>query len=301
LPTEEASASELGTRRSLGILLNRFVCRTGAAEARVVGRETGEAMRTWALYERERETSEGDPSPRWNRLAREAMLHGRAHFDPDDRDGSGAVLAMPIIVRDHTAGALCSSYREELGSRAPAVLWTADGYARAMALALDEPDDFGRLVGMARRDPLTGCHNSASLWEAIEDEIARAARLQTRLTCAFLDLDGFKAVNDNDGHLAGDSVLAAVGAALSDGVRRYDTVARFGGDEFVLLMPGVSAAEAQATIERLRAGVVEAAAALTSVPVTISAGVAQWDESDDATTLLERADRGLLAEKALRG
>jgi diguanylate cyclase len=153
---------------------------------------------------------------------------------------------------------------------------------------------------MARRDPLTGCHNSAALWEALEVEIQRALRLHGSLTCAFLDLDGFKAVNDSDGHLTGDAVLTAVGEALSEGVRRYDTVARFGGDEFVVLMPGVSMDEAQATIDRLKIGVTEAATPLTSVGVTVSAGLAEFAESDDATTLLERADRALLAGKAVR-
>jgi diguanylate cyclase (GGDEF)-like protein len=169
-----------------------------------------------------------------------------------------------------------------------------------MALCLTDPHGFARLVAGARSDELTGCLNATALSEMLEEELNRCRRLGHGLACAFIDLDNFKLVNDRDGHMAGDAVLAAVGCAIRSDVRSFDGVARFGGDEFVVVMPGATEVQAQALIGRLVEMVAKATLPLTSVPVRASAGITAWEAGETAASLLDRADRRLLEAKDLR-
>jgi len=121
------------------------------------------------------------------------------------------------------------------------------------------------------------------------------------LGLAYLDLDGFKEVNDRYGHAAGDALLREVGSRLGEDVRTLDTVARLGGDEFALILPDLgSAAEARRLIERLlerlRGPFVLNGATL---PVSVSLGVSLFpDDGDDAESLTARADQAMYAAKA---
>lgn len=106
---------------------------------------------------------------------------------------------------------------------------------------------------LARLDSLTGLPNRQALVEALEAELSRTRRTGRPFTVALLDCDGFKGINDRDGHLAGDEVLRRIGVALRQHTRRYDCVGRLGGDEFLLVLSEVDADEALLIIERLRA------------------------------------------------
>lgn len=134
----------------------------------------------------------------------------------------------------------------------------------------------------ADRDPLTGLWNHRAFQKRLEEEAGRAQRTGQPLTIAVLDLDNFKFFNDAYGHLAGDEVLRCVAAALSAECRSYDTLARFGGDEFALLLPGLPLEEAALLAPRLRA----ALATLgfrppgydTVIPIGLSVGTAVFPE-----------------------
>jgi diguanylate cyclase (GGDEF)-like protein/putative nucleotidyltransferase with HDIG domain len=139
----------------------------------------------------------------------------------------------------------------------------------------------------ATTDPLTGLINHGALQLRVREEISRAGRGDTPLTCLLLDLDDFKAVNDERGHQAGDEQLRLVAAALRGELRDHDIVARYGGDEFVVLLPGTHADGGRLVAERIAA----------AVPVRCSVGVAHWHEPLTADELLERADRALLLAK----
>ncbi len=109
------------------------------------------------------------------------------------------------------------------------------------------------------------------------------------------DIDHFKHVNDTHGHAAGDQVLASIGRVLAREVRQFDIVARWGGEEFLALLPHATAEEARVIAERLRCKV--HAAGSSAIPVTISAGVAILDQDDTLETVIARADGKLYEAK----
>lgn len=136
-------------------------------------------------------------------------------------------------------------------------------------------------------DPLTGALNREGLRSQTEGAL-RGRRRADVVTVALLDLDGFKLVNDEQGHAAGDRLLAEAARAWRRALRGEDVLARTGGDEFVVIMPGTTPAEAAVVLERLRG----------AHPVAWSAGVSSWRPGEPLEDCLERADRRLYAEKA---
>lgn len=156
------------------------------------------------------------------------------------------------------------------------------------------------LRAQAYRDALTGLANRAALKDSAARELARARRLGQPLGMLILDIDHFKSVNDRLGHAAGDEVLRAVAQALRNALRREDEIGRFGGEEFVALLPGAGELELALIGERLRRAVVESPVVIAgqTVRVTVSAGgtLLGVDENDWSAGL-ERADKNLYAAK----
>ena len=142
----------------------------------------------------------------------------------------------------------------------------------------------------ADTDPLTGLLNRAGFRVAAEREHALAVRTGTPLAVVLLDLDGFKAINDRAGHAAGDRLLADLAVRWKSSLRSCDILGRHGGDEFVLLLPATTPAQAEVALDRLRA----------STPVAFSAGIACWERDEGMEACLVRADKGLYVEKDRR-
>lgn|GEM_PF-3533363 len=148
------------------------------------------------------------------------------------------------------------------------------------------------LVEMAECDPLTGLANRRTLQRALERSASRGSPFALLL----LDLDGFKAVNDEFGHLKGDEVLKSVAEAMVQALRKDDVVIRYGGDEFALVIEG-SRAEATSVFERLRKAVAGLGEAI-GIPLGFSAGIAIWpDDSSSLAELMQVADRRLYQDK----
>lgn len=146
-------------------------------------------------------------------------------------------------------------------------------------------------------DPLTGVGDRRRLEQALAEEVARAARTGGPL-CAFMaDLDHFKRVNDSYGHEAGDKVLAGFSELLRRCTRATDTVARFGGEEFVVLMPATDLANAAAIAERIREALAGGCMEPLPVQVTASFGMAQLCPGEEGAALLRRVDCALYGAK----
>ncbi|WP_312888285.1 diguanylate cyclase [Nonomuraea rhodomycinica] len=160
-----------------------------------------------------------------------------------------------------------------------------------------------QLQAAARTDPKTGLLNAAAWQREADTEIVRARRTGETLALLIVDIDHFKRVNDRHGHLVGDQVLAGVAATLRSQLREYDVVGRFGGEEFVVLLPGADVHEGRQVAERLRNRISHMAVAADDdamITVTISVGVAIMSlHGDDLIELLAAADLALYRAKEL--
>ena len=178
-----------------------------------------------------------------------------------------------------------------------------DGRDIAIVATLDITESkqvLEHLNAMSRHDALTGLANRTLLAERTSQALAAARREAHHAAVIFLDLDGFKPVNDEYGHAVGDALLVEVAARLRGGVRASDTVARLGGDEFVVLLAGVvESPQALALAEKLRADVARPCLlAGQALQVTASVGVALFpDHGADAEQLFRRADEAMYAAK----
>ena len=156
-----------------------------------------------------------------------------------------------------------------------------------------------RSRAQARIDPLTGSANRRAMEEIIGREIARARRTSTPLSLAMLDIDHFKRVNDEYGHDIGDQALIHLAAVVKSGLRETDVVCRYGGEEFVLVLPGSAIEGALFVVDRLRVMVEKTPLLVSSgkLQIRFSAGVAELCGTENLDSVLKRADQALLAAK----
>ena len=252
----------------------------------------------------------------WATRHREAVLCNQAHLDPRVRTVPGtpmepeALICVPLIARDQIKGAL-NIYREgEAVGFTEMEFEIAKRFGDAAALALDNAESRARLEHQARTDSLTGLFNHSVFYERLLQSLQESSRTHLPLAVLMLDIDDFKHVNDVHGHQAGDAVLRAVVQALVGEFRAFDRVARYGGDEFVVILPNAdlrSAAAAGArALERLlavpilnglaRSGDVGTAGA-AATGISASIGVAEWHAPMTTDELIEACDVALLRSK----
>jgi diguanylate cyclase (GGDEF)-like protein len=153
-----------------------------------------------------------------------------------------------------------------------------------------------RLERFATVDELTGAPNRRVFHERLESEVDRCGRQGAHLCVVFVDIDFFKKINDEYGHQVGDAVLKEIYARLEETLRAYDFVGRYGGDEFVMALPGTDAAGGVAAAERLRESVRDGALGKLA-GVTISLGVAELEQDMYVDMLLRNADLALYRAK----
>ena len=151
---------------------------------------------------------------------------------------------------------------------------------------------------VAHHDGLTGTWLRHAGQQLLAEELQRAARNDTPLCIAFVDVDGLKARNDRDGHAAGDHALVKVAHALQEGLRAYDTIVRWGGDEFLCVLPGLREEEAVRRIDQARAVLARGVES-----ISISAGIEERRAGETVEALVARADATLYESRGrhLRG
>jgi diguanylate cyclase (GGDEF)-like protein len=162
-------------------------------------------------------------------------------------------------------------------------------------------ESMGRLQTMATTDPLTGLNNRRSFSQQLKQQFREAMRYSNHLTCCMIDVDHFKGINDTQGHQRGDELIWLAADVIRSSIRDSDIAARYGGDEFVLLLPHASTEEALITVNRIRDLLAERCEGLPwlKAPLTLSIGVASLHEDFPETSenLLSLADHALYEAK----
>nr|WP_320416136.1 GGDEF domain-containing protein [Bradyrhizobium roseus] len=159
---------------------------------------------------------------------------------------------------------------------------------------------YKRIEELAELDELTGASNRRCIMRMLEEEIARAARTGSPCSIALIDLDWFKRINDAYGHPTGDEVLRTFSITMFANIRSVDRFGRYGGEEFLLVLPDMDADQAMRALDRLRAIIADLdwSAFSTGMRVTMSAGVATLKPNESSDLFLARADSALYAAKA---
>lgn len=209
-----------------------------------------------------------------------------------------ACIAVPICLQDRIFGVL------RLDSDTPGQFSERDAerlrpFANAAAIALENARLFREVQRLANIDELTGTYNRRFFFELAERELGRTFRFGHPLSAVMLDIDHFKQVNDTYGHTIGDQVLRAVAQRCCENIREIDILGRYGGEEFIIILPETDAVGARATAERLCRRIAHTAIATDQGPVTItlSLGVATLNQNDNLDALLKRADQALYGAK----
>lgn len=214
-------------------------------------------------------------------------------------DCNCGVYCLPFKDETRTFGALCLGKTGQTLS--PPARGLAFFTAEFLTLAVSNIRLKKKLYEMTLRDPLTGLYNRRYMNEALEKEIPRAGRAGTSLGVVMIDLDHFKRLNDTFGHDAGDRVLVSVADALTAGLRTEDTVCRFGGEEFFVLMTGGSPDDYFNRAREIKAGIAALEISWKNRrvgPVTASLGVAAYPgHGRTAGDLIRRADQALYRAK----
>ncbi|SFG97623.1 GGDEF domain-containing protein [Neptunomonas qingdaonensis] len=247
----------------------------------------------------------------------EQMVSGKAHRQLDERVRHDVTTISKAVKDSRDLGELKMSVSSQLAG----IVQVMDDFKRGeeerdgklqerydalMRHVAEMEEETGRVKAhmeeerlKARTDALTGLPNRAAYDDHLEKEFERWARYQQGFSVAVGDLDFFKRINDTYGHLAGDKVLRLISRVLTKNLRGSDFVARFGGEEFVILMPSTQAEEGAKAIEKLRESISKSPFNFHGQPVTItmSFGVTETRESDTKDGLFARADAALYKAK----
>jgi diguanylate cyclase (GGDEF)-like protein len=300
--TEMLSAAE--SEAEADELLKRQAERAIEASNVVVMRRNNSADRLLPTTEADSELGEklADADPR----SCLAVRFGRTHQQGEDTEALigcavcsreyGYSTCQPLLVGGEVLGAALVRHRSQLSdSERRSLIATVDQAGPVLANL--------RNLALARfraaTDALTGLPNSREVQDTLKRMTAQASRTISPLTVMLLDLDHFKQINDTYGHAAGDDVLAAVGAAMRATIRSSDFVGRYGGEEFVILLPDTGRDTAQLAAEKIRSAIAATTVSGVTRPITASIGLAVLpDDAGDSVAILRQADRALYAAKS---
>ena len=219
-----------------------------------------------------------------------------------DADHPVDTLCLPLTAQRETLGLLYFEMPAGNATRSSAQQIYFDLLAENIGLAIANLQLRDTLREMAMADPLTGLANRRQLAHVLEAQIAQAERLSQPLGCLMIDVDHFKRFNDVHGHEAGDAVLRAVGQVLGNITREAGLAFRYGGEEFLILLPTLSPEQAEERAQDVRARIsaLELGDGGTALDaVTVSVGIAVAPDHCDFARLVQTADAALLRAKVL--
>jgi diguanylate cyclase (GGDEF)-like protein/putative nucleotidyltransferase with HDIG domain len=246
----------------------------------------------------------GDGLSGWVAQNRKPIVNGNPSVepgylnDPDKFSTLRSALAVPLEGVTGVIGVL-ALYRSERDAFTSDHLRLLLAVSGKMALAIENALKYQQAENSATTDYLTGLPNARSLFLQLDRELARCKRDKVSLTLMVCDMNGFKKINDRFGHLEGNRVLRLFAQALKDTCREYDYVARMGGDEFVVIAPGLQADAAAKKVDLIRPLARQAGFEVCGEEIlSLSVGVAvSPDDGNDAEQLLTQADRRMYVEK----
>ena len=269
-----------------------------AAVVSLAGAADGKPLvATLGLSREEAERQGVVAGPPDGRRARSITIAYRYDVERDSaEDLIRAGVAVPLVVDDEEIGALAAFTRARARTFSDDEVHELEQLAARATPAIRNALSFRDARQLADLDALTGLHNRRFFHETLAREVGRAQRYGRKLALLVLDTDDFKAVNDRIGHLAGDAVLAEIAERIRTVVRTADIPCRVGGDEFAVLLPESTHAEADKLYRRLHRAV--SSRPVGGETVFLSAGVAELTPEDDARSFFERADEALYGAKA---
>jgi len=227
-----------------------------------------------------------------SRIAAEAIRRGATDYVVKFGE---YLLTIPLVIEKNLTVAKIKRENESLRQR----LEQARDELQAKNAQLEK--SLKRVEEVAATDPLTGLYNRRHFGKVLEQLFAEAQRYDGDLSCVMIDLDGYKQLNDSYGHQVGDQLLVVAARAITANLRRMDVAARYGGDEFVLLLPRAGAAEAAAVVTRIRDDFFKASGALLrrNSGATMSIGIAALKAGNIVRTeqLIAKADSALYRAK----
>jgi diguanylate cyclase (GGDEF)-like protein len=223
--------------------------------------------------------------------------YGRDREAPESRLICGG-LFVPLIGRDLAPiGTLSLFWRNPDFEPTREHIERAENLAESSISAIENARRYGEARKQAETDALTGLYNQRFFHETLRREVLRAQRYERNLALIVFDVDDFKGINDQIGHLAGDRVLAQAADRLRDAVRSVDFPCRIGGDEFAVILPESSAQDADQLYRRVQSSMRGTALGPDEERLRLSAGIAELQHGDTAAGLFERADAALYRAK----
>jgi len=225
------------------------------------------------------------------------------HFETDDTimaQGIKTCFSLPLVVRDKVIGTFCL-YNKKRGAFNDDDVKILVPLTEQLSIAIENAKLYGKVKQQAVTDHLTGLYNHSYFQHFLSNELARAKRYQRPLSVVMLDLDGFKGYNDNFGHPEGDRILKKVGEILQKNVRDSDIAARYGGDEFILVLPETTIQKASTVAERIQDQFKEEIPDEPHSKLGISVGVASFPTiATSKSELIKIADDFLYGTKKVK-